>query len=979
MITLRELWVDGFGCLRTGEKPLQFAPRRVNLFLDDNETGKTTLQMALVACLYGVEHDRRQLRTSLRPHHDHWFPFGGQPFAARLRLDLDPRPLEIRWNFETNECRVIDLADNRDVTEEFPPGKDNDELGHRLLGLRLDEFIKTALVRHDDLHAVSEAEGLDQLVQRFADSSTGDTTVAAAREVLRGALERYPGIMLKEGGRVENEVKRLEERLAELRERLATLAGERAAVAEQDAAYRDLCVRRDQARHRVAELEYLAHDAELSELRAELKRAEEGLELLARRRAEAEQLSEVADFPADETDSLTAWQVEFVKATGNAQQAQDQAGRIRATRIAPAQDELHRMGRLAEVAEDDIAALTELLGRTADFEKREEHLGDRMASEERALESSGASINELDRLEKRFADLQPDDGQFLTDYERDAARAESELAEIERSRLEAASRIEAIKGQRLAEHERARRLLLTGCALGAVGVVLGVALAFLSLWAGLGVGVALVAAGVASALKARADAAHAEHLRADELAQATTTRAELEKTREDRANQERQRQERLRSLAHRFDYEQPEVLLEDHAALDNLRRQCGTLIDLRKRLPDVEAERTDIEGQVEARFRSYGLERPATIPLSEALRQLQKRMRRALEVRRALAEADRDLQNQQASYAEQSQKTKDLEERLYALFERAGVGRPGSVEEGITLFNQRLNRHKRFRQLTTDLIPQLAASVPSTERLADLKAQEERLHREVANLREERPEVIRLEVTETAAEYRRMLAEAAQGAEQLRQEADAAGAAVVKVLDRHHAEAPPLEAQLEDLGANLEKATRHKDALELAIAVLDEIGEQVHGRWADELNQATSHFLARIVPTLSNLRFDSNLCFGVWHASAGFPIRSTETSPVLSSGTWDQLYLAVRLGLCQFMAQRGSATICLLDDPFAHFDDVRFKATMELLAELARENFQILLFSCQRQRFRWLEDSDPHWFNANVTCQNIASLARTRP
>jgi len=979
MITLRELWIDGFGCLRTNERPFRFVTDRVNLFLDDNETGKTTLQMAIVAALFGVEHHSQKLRTTLRPHQDHWFPFGGEPFGARLRLDLDARQLEVRWDFQANDCHVIDLGNNRDVTEEFTPGKNNDQLGQRLLGLTIEEFVKTALVRHDDLHAVREARGLDQVVQRFADTSAGDATVAGAREVLRAALDRYPGTMLKEGGKVENEIKRLEARIAELSAELESLEAERASLADEEAEYRRLCELRDQARHRVAELEYLAHDAELSEVRKQIEEAQSRQKQLADLQAEADQLADVADFPADQEHNLTAWHVELIAATGRADNALSEAERLEQNIIRPAQEELHALGRIAEVADSDLNDLTELLGKTADFEKREEQLHKRIAHEEQQLEESGASVEELDRLEKRFADLHPDDSQFLTDYERAAARAESERAEIEKHHRDAASRIEEIKEQRLAAHDRARRLLLVGAGIGAAGVVLGIALAFVSLWVGLGTGAALLVAGAATALKARANAARAEQLRDDELQQARNTLAELEKNLEKQAAAERQRDQRLRSLAHHFDYEQPEVLLEDHASLDKLRRQCGTLIDLRKRLPDIEAERTEIESQVDALFESYGLTRQENLPLSETLRELQKRMQRAIDLRRTIAQTTEAVRKHRDEHAKQAQRARELEENIYSLFERAGLSRPASLEEGITLFNQRLNRHKRFKQLTDDLIPQLAATVVPPHQVQAWKAQAERLHRVVANLREERPEVVALEVTATAADYRRQLDEATREADTVHQKAEQAGQRVVRLLERYSERRPALETELADLRARLARATRHKQAIELAVEVLDEVSRSVHGQWATELNETTARFLSRIVPTLHGLKFDSDLTFGVWHPSSPTPIRSAETTPVLSSGTWDQLYLAVRLGLCQFMARRGNANILLLDDPFAHFDDIRFQATMKLFGELAHENFQILLFSCQRQRFRWLEDSDPRWFNANVSCHNIASIARTRP
>ena len=76
MTELRELWIDGFGCLRTLTEPFRFERDRITLFLDDNEAGKTTLQMALVAALYGLESHKGKLgsKALLRPHREDWFP-----------------------------------------------------------------------------------------------------------------------------------------------------------------------------------------------------------------------------------------------------------------------------------------------------------------------------------------------------------------------------------------------------------------------------------------------------------------------------------------------------------------------------------------------------------------------------------------------------------------------------------------------------------------------------------------------------------------------------------------------------------------------------------------------------------------------------------------------------------------------------------------------------------------------------------------
>ena len=68
----------------------------------------------------------------------------------------------------------------------------------------------------------------------------------------------------------------------------------------------------------------------------------------------------------------------------------------------------------------------------------------------------------------------------------------------------------------------------------------------------------------------------------------------------------------------------------------------------------------------------------------------------------------------------------------------------------------------------------------------------------------------------------------------------------------------------------------------------------------------------------------------------------------LSTGTRDQLYLALRLAaLEQFMGRRGPLPL-VLDDLFVHFDDERTKAGLTVLDQLADQT-QILLFTHHKQ------------------------------
>ena len=97
--------------------------------------------------------------------------------------------------------------------------------------------------------------------------------------------------------------------------------------------------------------------------------------------------------------------------------------------------------------------------------------------------------------------------------------------------------------------------------------------------------------------------------------------------------------------------------------------------------------------------------------------------------------------------------------------------------------------------------------------------------------------------------------------------------------------------------------------------------------------------------------------------------------PVLSDGTWDQLYLAVRLGLADFVAQRRGSGMLFFDDPFVTFDDERFERALHVLAGLIhhQHSHQVVVFSCQKQRFQWLRERDPEWYDNHIVQQSLVA------
>ena len=75
----------------------------------------------------------------------------------------------------------------------------------------------------------------------------------------------------------------------------------------------------------------------------------------------------------------------------------------------------------------------------------------------------------------------------------------------------------------------------------------------------------------------------------------------------------------------------------------------------------------------------------------------------------------------------------------------------------------------------------------------------------------------------------------------------------------------------------------------------------------------------------------------------------------LSKGTVDQLYLAVRLAVCQLCLPGEERAPLVLDDALVAFDDGRMKLALDCLVEVAGER-QVLLFTCQSREGKAMEE-----------------------
>ena len=139
-------------------------------------------------------------------------------------------------------------------------------------------------------------------------------------------------------------------------------------------------------------------------------------------------------------------------------------------------------------------------------------------------------------------------------------------------------------------------------------------------------------------------------------------------------------------------------------------------------------------------------------------------------------------------------------------------------------------------------------------------------------------------------------------------------------------------------------------ALETALTELAAADEEMHSRFSPALSRTAEAVFRK----LTGERYDS-LTFDRDLSAAARPADSplTREEGYLSRGTRDQLYLSLRLALCELTAGEEPCPI-ILDDALLTFDDERLEYAMEYLRELSGQR-QILLFTCQSREKRYLE------------------------
>ena len=136
-------------------------------------------------------------------------------------------------------------------------------------------------------------------------------------------------------------------------------------------------------------------------------------------------------------------------------------------------------------------------------------------------------------------------------------------------------------------------------------------------------------------------------------------------------------------------------------------------------------------------------------------------------------------------------------------------------------------------------------------------------------------------------------------------------------------------------------------AIDLAHETMADLSSSIRDSFGLYLNKEASQYITGITGGIyDSMSIDENLNVFLNTKAKLVPLEN------VSSGTMDQVYLALRLAAAKLLQGSGSVFPLIFDDSFTQYDDERLKTALEWLA--SAYGGQIIIFTCHRREAQML-------------------------
>ncbi|MBS2002803.1 MAG: AAA family ATPase [Cyanobacteria bacterium SZAS LIN-5] len=898
------MWIEridfaGYGNI-SGEK-IEFKDNKLNLVVESNEYGKSTIASAVWAILYDFPESGEQPseREARRPS-----AASKMPYIASIDITTNGTRLKVIRDFSDGAVQVVDRDQkNKDVTKRFRGPNGEDQVGLKLTGMTREMFRSTCFVgqRELDEHAFSGDSDLTSLFQGIADSSQPASNASNAIEILEDALHHFPHKGKR--NRVEVVMRDLEGQYYELSDKIKKLESDKDQIGVNISKIGKLEGDIVDDTEQAGANEYFELCLEAADTDNRLIQAQTTLAKLSELRQEMSSLGNMDGFPIDSVKRVEElW-----------------------TRRQSRQEDYDRY-------------LEEMAPQLREYESHEKHAQDRFDGLSEFSADEGKRIGvlavtfynlqaELHDLRQRRGDRDPDVGsgakpaapaqQSLDEMEHENAR--SYVALIDSFKEAIADAESKIDKNRMfifdvEEQKKTKKVMF---------VLPG-----------------------------------ASKKKEVELAE-----AEIEKCRkqvDELSTKIRGLEGRLDALAQKIGLASGKHLVaqltgapmpvnkeaEARASLDNL------IIDRETTLAQVKAD-------LEPFFVKAG--RQAWEINSDSATELADQIGKYIEEQRHISSTYSAVKQSKQQLEFLASEIQNIDDQLREIFVNAHLEDSDNIADVHQQFFSKLASfhrwqvmHTELRKMETDMSSGFTPDElpPQVERLETMRME---IFARMQELVEQYPNIA--EMAPPMTPPRRMNLSGGYSSkmylDDLRRERDELTLAVRTASMNHDQNYLAAVEELEQVSRELNNVRRAKTAIELARDTLQRLSAETYEDWSVKLNEIAKEMITNIGLDFDHLHFDSDLRITARKKSDGQEVNASNISTQLSTGTKEQLHWLARMVVSRFLS-KGNPLPIVLDEPFSEADDERFLRVMQFLLDVLVANHQVVIFSCHQQRHHWL-------------------------
>ncbi|MBN2321583.1 MAG: AAA family ATPase [Acidobacteria bacterium] len=924
----------GFGKLRNFK--LRFE-RGMNLVFAANEGGKSTLQRFLVGLLYGQLRSDLKVQRRLDPWVERYQPWYGQEYGGILRCRLaGGRDLEIRRSFGRDENRIeIRTSTGEDITRQYEQQRNGEVLFGRFhFGLPKELYESVGIIRENRVPEIHSRETIRDRIANLAHSGDEELSirqsVAGLEEMLDSVgSERAPTKPYKQTMdlvlQLQSEQKALEERRAQFRQWLEErnrLAGE-VRLLDRELSRTRISLFEARRRDMVSRIESLEDiDKEISALSEQIG-----------------SLGAREEFPVDYLDELN----QLVGARNSL------ARRLEEIRIGK-EAALSRLTR-AESERRELAGYASL-SESAESEKITEWFVSYLSlslQKDGHKKTSDRLRSEAEDLEKRLNKLCPALGSLETDWQSFAREAVEDE--------QAASRNCSTLAEKAAQ-EKSKMAVAVRAAFNrrfiAVILLLATSVPFvLRHWAGfegLPGWLEYAFGGLCLLLSVWMWLVAAKSAEEGHDAQRKIQDLELEqgRIREDGESKRKKLDEVIENSGYRG--------LDDFLAAakrsEQDRRKLGE-ITARLEETDLQIRRHQKQSDETYSLLKESLEKvglscsPGNLKFQIDVLRTNLRRFRELDTNysHCMQKAD-SLKTEETALDEEYGRKCD---GIQSLLAQAGVDTPEEFRQeclkrrkSIELQEKKESRCREFNRLAEERTLQQwkkALQEMETQRGDHVPGKDPAAEETNIEADSDTPYLPYLPTISELEEKERLTASRLSDA---RQE-HARSVERVNGAFRSYRLLSEIDEDLAIAEAKFRELDRNRAALDIALETIEKLSRQQQEVLAPQLNAAVEQRFIRLCEQrYEEVKIDPD--FQVW-------VRESETgelrsADLLSRGTQDQLYFAIRFGILDLVSNENESCPCLLDEPFAAYDRSRLLEAFNVLASESIRR-QLILFTCR--------------------------------